>query len=452
MHTTLPRASWLPLLALLAACGEPASRAQEPAPAKSPEQLELERSAEEIRLQVEELRGMKYKRAVAVELTDKQGFLEYARKRQQATETPERRSRDESVAKLLGLIPREMDLAATFESFLEQQVGGFYDPGSDTFYLMRDFGGDLARIILAHELTHALDDQHFDLDAAIKSADQQTDAEFAVQALAEGSGTNAMNVWTIKHMGELDKQALAGSSDLGTKGLDTAPTLVWKPLLAAYLRGEGFLVHSEGMNVLASAAKPEELRRAFTDPPRSSEQILHPKKYWDAKKRDDPVRVTLETSQLPRGWKVLGEDTLGELYLALVTQPFPERGGLDAKNPLSILGVKYTHKAAEGWGGDRLVLAGKDDARVLYLVTVWDTPADAQEFHAALAELTRRDTPATASDVVGPEELRVGWLAGLGALELVHDAERAAVTLRVEWKTHPDAEGLPRMLEWSAAK
>lgn len=424
---------------------EPVAKAPEPEP-KSPEQIELERQTEEIRLQIEEIRGMKYTRPVAAKVTDKQGFIEYARKRQDATETPERRERDETVAKLLGLIPFDLDLSKTLESFLEGQVGGFYDPGTNTFYLMQGFQGDLARIILAHELTHALDDQCFGLDKLIQAAGGDTDAEFAIQAMAEGSGTNAMNVWTVKHMAELDKAALLKSGSIGTDGLDTAPTLIWKPLLAAYLRGEGFLVHAESMNLMAKAAKNDDIRACFAEPPLSSEQILHPAKYWDKAKRDDPVHVVLDTSALPKEWKVLGQDTLGELYLALFTQPFAERGGLDvAKNPLSIMGVEYTNKAAEGWGGDRLVLLGNGEARVLYLVTVWDTAEDEDEFfQAATGQIT------CPSDAPSEQKL---WSERCSSSDVARDDERKAVTLRIEWKTRKEgAEGLPKMLPWKVAK
>jgi hypothetical protein len=146
-------------------------------------QAELEQVSEEIKSDIEALRGKKFKRPIKVQITDKKGFLEYAHKRQELTETPERKARDEEIAKLLGLIPPEMDLQAAMEKLLESQVGGFYDPGSDTFYLMETFGGDLARIILSHELTHALDDQYFDLDGSLKKLHHETDAEFAYQAI-----------------------------------------------------------------------------------------------------------------------------------------------------------------------------------------------------------------------------------------------------------------------------
>jgi len=371
----------LVFLAVLPAQGAPAPQA------KKWTQEELTRVSDEIRAEIETLRGMKFKRPVKVEVADKKRFIEYARQRQEKTETPERRRRDELQAKMLGLIPPDMDLQAAIEKLLEEQVGGFYDPGSDTFYLMESFGGDLARIILSHELTHALDDQHFDLDAQIRRLGQRTDAEFAYQALVEGSGTSAMNQWTVQHMESLDRDALLGSADIGTKGLEEAPPYLWKPLIAAYLRGEGFLVKVAGMNVAMKAAATEDVRRAFGTPPRSSEQILHPEKYWDPESLDEPRSVTIDTAGLPEGWKVTGEDTLGEIYLALVTTPEAQRKPFNPKNPLAVLGIEYTNKAAEGWGGDRAVLLEKGEARVLWLVSAWDTPEDAAQFREAAVEV-----------------------------------------------------------------
>jgi hypothetical protein len=381
----------LTLLPSLCLASLPFAQDAAPAPAKRWTQEELERVSGEIRTDLETMRGMKFKRPVKVHVTDKKGFLEYARKRQERVETPERRKRDEAIAKMLGAIPPDIDLQATLEKLLEEQVGGFYDPGSDAFYLMETFGGDIARIILAHELTHALDDQYFDLDGNLKRLHEETDAEFAFGAVVEGSGTAAMNQWTVQHQDGLDMSSLLESGDLETRGLEAAPAFLWVPLIAVYLRGEGFLVHTAGMNIAMKAAKTEDVRRAFEHPPRSSEQILHPEKYWDANSLDEPRSVAIDASKLPSGWKTAGEDTLGELYLALVTTPSNERPKFDPKNKFSILGIHYTNKAAEGWGGDRALLLEKGDARVLWLVTTWDTPEDAQEFRDAAAAVFREE-------------------------------------------------------------
>jgi hypothetical protein len=356
---------------------------QDAAPAKKWTQAELEKVSEEIRGDIEQQRGAKFSRPVKVQVTDAKGFLEYAKKRQEKTETPERRVRDETIAKMLGLIDPDLDLQAALEKLLEGQVGGFYEPGADTFYLMESFGGDIARIILAHELTHALDDQLYDLDGTLKKLGQRTDAEFAYSAVVEGSGTSAMNKWMFAHLQNLDKKALMESGDITTRGLEDAPQFLWKPLIAVYLRGEGFLVRTEGMNIAMKAAAADDLKQAFQHPPRSSEQILHPQKYWDPKEADEPRDVEIDASKLPAGWKSMGDDTLGEIYLAMATTPADARTPFDPKNPLAILGLDYTNEAAKGWGGDRAVLLQKGDARVLWLVTAWDRPEDAEEFRAA---------------------------------------------------------------------
>jgi hypothetical protein len=198
----------------------------------------------------------------------------------------------------------------------------------------------------------------------------------------------------MQHLKDLDRAALLESSDLETQGLAEAPQFLWKPLIAAYLRGEGFLVHTAGMNIAMKASKTEDIRRAFEHPPRSSEQILHPEKYWDADKADEPRKVSVDASKLPPGWKVAGEDTLGEITLALVTTPLEKRTAFDPKNPLAILAIDYTNKAAQGWGGDRAVLLEKGDARALWLVTAWDSPEDAQEFQAAAVAVFPEDPKA----------------------------------------------------------
>jgi hypothetical protein len=256
---------------------------------------------------------------------------------------------------------------------------------------MESFGGDLAKIILSHELTHALDDQYFDLDANLKKLSQDSDAEFAYSAVVEGSGTSAMYQWTFRHLKDLDRKALLEAGNVGSQGLEDAPAFLWVPLIAVYLRGEGFLVRTPGMNIAMKAAEMEDIRQAFEHPPRSAEQILHPEKYWDEKAIDEPRAVAIDPSKLAAGWKVLGEDTLGELYLALVTTPPEARPKFDPKNPLSVLGIKFTNKAAEGWGGDRVLLLEKGDARALWLVTVWDTPEDAVEFGDAASAVFKSD-------------------------------------------------------------
>lgn len=84
------------------------------------------------------------------------------------------------------------------------------------------------------------------------------------------------------------------------------------------------------------------------------------------------------------------EDTLGELYMAVMTLPHEERSTLEELTPFDLLGMHYTTDAAEGWGGDRFVLVEKEGGYLLRLVSVWDTVEDAIEFYDTLVTLSVR--------------------------------------------------------------
>ncbi|MDZ4772153.1 MAG: hypothetical protein SGI72_03365 [Planctomycetota bacterium] len=413
-------------------------------------QADLERVSDEIRVQVEDLRGMKFKAPVAVRLTDKKGFFEYALSRQEKTESPAKQSRDETTAKLLGLIPPSMDYQAEMLKILEEQVGGFYDPSSNTFFLMETFTGGVAKIILAHELTHALDDQYFDIDGTLAKCGEDTDATIAFQAVVEGSGTGLMNQWFLKHRKEVTPSDLEAAQNLGADILAEAPPYMWKPLLAVYLTGDSFLARRSGLNALMKAATTADVETAFKAPPRSSEQILHSKKYWDPDHKDEPLHVSVSADALPVDWQVAGVDTLGELYLGLLTTPLAQRKGLDLSNPFSVLAVEYTNEAAEGWGGDRLVLLRRGDDSLLQLVTAWDTKKDADEFAAALGESQKSPLIPVFS---GPERtVEAGWVAGSTPTDVAISRETSAdgkvalVVLRVYSLAEPmPAEELAKL-------
>ena len=352
-------------------------------------QERLEAVTREIQAAVEELRGSRFTSPVKVQLCDEEELVRYAERRIAALETPDSIAADEAIAKLLGLIDPGLDLMAATFALLEGQVGGFYDPSSDTFFLMQRFGtGGAARIILAHELAHALDDQIHDLDAKLAGSARTTDGELAFQAVVEGSGMAAMNGWMATHREEWSFEDLVHTQELSGDALKDAPMALWKPMLASYWLGDAFLRRSDKfLNATLAVPANADIERAFAAPPRSTEQILHPEKYWDADSIDEPIAVEVGVGELPAGWKLLATDTLGELACAMITTPFEERLPLDVENPVSVMGLKFTNAAARGWGGDQLVLLGRDDSRILRWVTTWDSAVDAKEFHAALTRL-----------------------------------------------------------------
>jgi hypothetical protein len=378
--------------------GEPSH----PAPPAALSQAELEDLTAEIRAQVETLRDRKFSGPVAVALADRETFFDYALEREAKTSSAAQRRMQQLELELLGALDANVDLRKLELEILSKQVGGFYDPTRDSFYLMNGFTKPVARVILSHELTHALDDQLYDIDGTLARCSGSLDAQLAFQAVVEGSGMAVMRQW----MGEEIKARRLSLTDLqnapgmSMDGLDRAPEALWKPLLCAYLQGAAFLAKSDQtMAAQRSNVLSADIEHAFRAPPRSTEQVLHPEKYWDETRRDEPRAVHLSHALLPDGWSELGQDTLGEVGLALVTTPRDERSAVSLA---TLLAPKFTNAAARGWDGDRCAVFENGGAAVLVLHTVWDTVADADEFASAWSSLQQEVDANLAARVATP--------------------------------------------------
>jgi hypothetical protein len=352
-------------------------------------QSELEALSARIQADVEQLRGAKFDGPVPVKVADKATLVEYMKRRTAEDTPPERLAAEERMSKMFGMIPPDMDMLAEQFRILEDQVGGFYDPSTKTFYLMDSMPKGIAGVILAHELVHALDDQLFDLDAPLEGLKDNTDAKLAYHSVIEGSGTAAMNTWMIQHLGEMDFSGYQEMTTEQTALLANTPPWLWRPLLAMYLQGATFVTRSESlMQGQAASAKSDDITRAFRERPRSTEQVLHPDKYWDPELRDEPHAVAISVGALPDEWTVQLTDTLGELMLALITAPPEEKPLAASSDPTEMLDQllePFTHSAVDGWDGDRIVLLSNGRGSWMRLVTVWDSERDAGEFHATLS-------------------------------------------------------------------
>lgn len=381
-------------------------------------QSELEALSARLQVDVAKLRGESFRRDVSVKVATKADLVEYMKRRLQEEEPPEKLAADELLAKLLGLFPHDRDLMADTFALLESQVGGFYDPPSDTFWLMEGMPRSLAAPILAHELIHALDDQIFDLDAQMNARKDDGDALQAYRFVVEGSGTAGGNRWMLTHLEQIDMSGYQDLMDEQQASLLSAPPYLWKPLLGAYLQGSTFLGRADSLLAgLQAELVPADISAAFRDLPRSTEQVLHPDKYWDPAQRDDPRAVTYAVGALPEGWGVRREDTFGELGLAQIADAGSGEK-LDLSNPTALMSLSFTHPTAEGWGGDRAILLGDGkNGAWLQLVSVWDTERDAGEHYAML--LFQSKLFETAAEALGGEDSGVEVEYGAAPDEVV---------------------------------
>jgi len=405
----------------------------------------LEAVSFEVQGQVGKLRGAEFEGAVRVEVADKAGLIEYALKRMDEMQLPGAMENANWTARLLGLLTPEQDLEKLTMEVLKEQVGGFYDPGTKSFYLMDGFTGDLARVILAHELTHALDDRLFDLDGALKARIGNSDQTTAYMSLVEGSGSAVMNRWVMANAGKLDPASMREFSKMGTAALQDTPAVIWKPLLATYMTGQRFL--SIGVRQLRTVEKVRDpngaLERAFATPPRSSEQILHPEKYWVPKDLDEPIKVDRKSVDLPEGWSLALKDTFGEMQLALVTELANGNYKVNFANPLSMMNIQYTNQAAAGWGGDSLGLYTKGDGHLLHLVIVWDDEEEAAEFEQTMSLVLEGS--------IAPNNAKLAGEAGSHGAQLLQgnsDLERVLVSWALPKGSDEDAAALIDTLRW----
>ena len=325
--------------------------------------------------------------------------------------TPASIHADEVTLKKLGLAPADFQYRALMLRVLTEQVAGYYDPKTRQFHLADWIDLDGQKPIMAHELTHALQDQHFNLRRFEHWPKGDSDAELAAHALIEGDATLAMALYVANN----PLVALAFLKSLGAAGmasaeLDKAPRALRESLLFPYQDGEKWV------SALYKRGGWNEVSQAFTTLPQSTEQILHPEKYFA---HEAPVKVTLpDVTNLLSGSRAEVRDQRSEVrgrrsvrgLSSLILQPSSFRrnsslvthhsspSGAWRRVAYDVQGEwgfylildqflkspAESHRAAAGWGGDRFaVYEGPQGEILIASLSVWDTENDAREFFDA---------------------------------------------------------------------
>lgn len=308
----------------------------------------------------------------------------------------------------LGLLPEGLDLRGLLREVLGEQVLGYYDTDEARLVVREDVMEVLARratsaeaaearIVIVHELVHALQDQALRLGEAWE-VERDSDADNALRALVEGDATLAMMVYAAEKLG-VPLEALAGDAAVetlmaqsvgaGDDALGRAPPILRHTLVTPYVAGLRFA------RELRRAGDWRAVDGAFDRKPASTEQVLHPRRYLQGEE-PDPIALPAFPALEEAGLEPVEEDTLGELEVAV----FLGRGtesGVDAA-------------AADGWGGDRLRVYRWADGRSELGVAVWFLTFD--------DEAEAREAEAAARRTLGADELRREGRALLVTLRL----------------------------------
>ncbi len=349
---------------------------------------EMAREAvDEIAPDVARIRGLEFKKSVPVSVIDDAEAAKHILSRVDRFQMKEQLQQAQVVYEHLGLIDEGVDILAALMKAMEVQAGGFYDPASDSYFLLDDMPAAAVGSLTSHELTHALEDQHFDLDQRMVDVLDNDDQLFALGAIHEGSATLVMTIYTAKAImeGTVDLVALGEwEKESGQmEALAELPSVLSRQLIGPYILGARFLTRGNMLAAMTAGFPIDDVARVFADGPRSSEQIIHPEKYWDEDELDPPIAIDdLGIGKaLGKRWTTSGGGVLGELVLAVMT------GATKIGDPNELMmqgGEVWTNEAAKGWGGDRWELWSHKDAQVTLVKTVWDSEVDAIEFSEAL--------------------------------------------------------------------
>ena len=279
----------------------------------------------------------------------------------------------ERVYKALGLLPADASLEQIYLDLQGSQVIGYYDPSVDELFIVSRSGGlgPIERVTYAHEFTHELQDEAFDLESlGLDDAFDEGDRALAILGLVEGDAVSAQTTWMIEHLtpAELGEVAAAGADPEMLAVLARTPAILLETSFFPYQAGAAFV-----SGILAGGGY-DAVNAAFDRLPESTEQVLHPDKY-DAAEAPIAVGVPADlAATFGAGWSLDAQDTIGELQLRI----WLREGGVKGD---------VARIAAEGWGGDRAALLSIDGTGdVVVLVTEWDTTADAAEFRSAATD------------------------------------------------------------------
>jgi hypothetical protein len=352
----------------------PPSTGPTPAPTATPKPEEVYAA---IKQSVIDIRGLQPKRDIDPQILDETELGKRVKDAFNRDNPPEIVRANERLLKGLDLLPEDASLATMFVDMQSSQVAGYYDPDAKELFVVSRTGGlgPTERVTFAHEFTHALQDQNFDLNEFDLAEVGQGDRGLARLSLIEGDATAVMTVWVQQHLNivELLQLTQEASDPEALPILEELPPIIREGALFPYDAGLKFVL------ALQSSGGEGAVDGAFKDPPASSEQIMHFEKY---EAHEKPVAVAIPTGiagRLGNGWKESLQDTLGEFQLGVWLRQGTDR-------------ATVANDAAAGWGGDRVALyEGPNGAWGIVLMTAWDSEQDARDFSDAAAQTISKD-------------------------------------------------------------
>lgn len=412
-----------------------AAASAKPSPAESNQQFLS--AADEVLQQMSQILDLPIKQPLKKSLRSRKQIREYLIQQENDDKTKAQQYADEESLKAFGLIPKDFPLDSFMIDLLTDQIAGMYDPKAKEFYIADWIPVSDQREVMAHELTHALEDQSFHIESWIKAARPNDDAETARQAVSEGSALAAMVDYALRgqHVGVRDLPDMTELMRAGVLGgmstdpiLAKAPPYIQDALLFPYLEGTAFT-----QQFLKAHAGWQDLKLVFENPPVSTQQILHPNLYLQGVK---PAKVTLPNWKgvAPADWKLLEENVMGEFGLQEVLKQFLPKDRAVALAP--------------AWAGDRYAvfkISETGDTPLVFRLRLDSTEHATQFFGAFSQALEKKYATKTGLHRQGTY-LQFETPSG-GVFLYCVDSE----CLDAEGATRKTFDSIDRAIGWSAA-
>jgi hypothetical protein len=303
---------------------------------------EFLRAADEVLAQMSKILSLPIKQPLKKSVRSREEIRQYLIAQMREDKDDAKRYADQKAMEAMGLIPKGYPLDQKMVALLTEQIAGLYDPKAGEFFIADWTEPDEQRMIMAHELTHALQDQYFHVQKWEDDVKANDDATLARESVLEGSATLAMVDYLLRgtgkstrDIGDFDPSILLGDMS-DSPELADSPTVIQDELTFPYMPGASFV-----QRVLKAWNGWPDMHRLFENPPASSQQILHPDLYIRGVM---PAYVDLApvTKAVPRVWKKLDENVLGEFGMNELLKPF--------------LGKDRAAELSPSWSGDRYAI------------------------------------------------------------------------------------------------
>jgi hypothetical protein len=401
-----------------------------PDPAKSAAAAEFAAAADEVLAQMSQITGLKQRTPVKKTLRSREEIRAYVISEMNEDKQPAERYASARSAEAFGLLPRGFDIDSFMVDLLTEQIAGLYDPKAHEFYIADWIPLADQKMVMAHELTHALEDQHFQIETWVKAARPNDDGELAREAVLEGSAMAAMIDYLLKETGrslkdlpDIDPGMLVG--DMGaTPALKKAPPFLKDALVFPYFAGLTFsadLLKGSGWNGLPIV---------FSNPPISTQQIMHPALYHSGK--------TPSTEKLPDLDKLLGPD-----WTKLEANVMGEFGWKEVLK--QFLGEDRAKTLAAAWDGDRYVVYEHKRTKRLVLVSLLrlSNAAEAVRFFGQYSEALEKKYDERSKLFRRPNFFSFDSMEGGVYLRCLE-----AECLTVEGAARPAFDGVTKAIGW----